>query len=274
MDAVKWMVQYNLISFSQINPLLDALKKNDIAYETFPVVPFEDEFQLPEAFANEEKLIPYGSTSLMNRIMKLEKWPLGFVFCPLGMKPSVWNLNRMDMLNQDGITMTVEEAYNSLPEGTWFIRPNSDLKAFSGEVIHSDEFRIWIDRLSSGEYLFDGSLELFIATPKTIIGAEYRVFIVDRKVITMSSYGKGTTKVNMDTYLDTPQYKDVYRLAEEFWLPEECVVLDFTTIGGKRKIIEFNCINASGFYAHDIEKFALAMTNYVGCCSTEEGSEN
>ena len=38
------------------------------------------------------------------------------------------------------------------------------------------------------------------------------------------------------------------------WLPHENCVMDIALVDGKPKVIEFNNINGSGFYDHDVEK--------------------
>jgi hypothetical protein len=38
------------------------------------------------------------------------------------------------------------------------------------------------------------------------------------------------------------------------WLPDSCCVMDLALVDDSLKVIEFNCINSSGFYNHDVSK--------------------
>lgn len=52
------------------------------------------------------------------------------------------------------------------------------------------------------------------------------------------------------------------KLADK-WLPNRCCCMDVAKTPKGFEIIEFNCLNASGFYDHDIIKFANSVTDYA-----------
>jgi hypothetical protein len=56
--------------------------------------------------------------------------------------------------------------------------------------------------------------------------------------------------------------------AQEFaegWLPHQCCVMDLAHMPYyETKILEFNCINGSGFYDHDIGKVINQLYEYHG----------
>jgi len=43
------------------------------------------------------------------------------------------------------------------------------------------------------------------------------------------------------------------------WLPNRNVVMDLALVDNELKVIEFNCINCSGFYNHDVRKIFDAL---------------
>jgi ATP-grasp domain, R2K clade family 3 len=47
------------------------------------------------------------------------------------------------------------------------------------------------------------------------------------------------------------------------WLPLDCIVMDLALLTtGEVKVIEFNAINSSGFYACDVKKIFKALWEY------------
>jgi hypothetical protein len=48
------------------------------------------------------------------------------------------------------------------------------------------------------------------------------------------------------------------------WAPDYAFVLDIATTDGVPKVIEANCINASGMYAIDTQKFIAAVESLQG----------
>jgi len=48
------------------------------------------------------------------------------------------------------------------------------------------------------------------------------------------------------------------------WLPYDCVVMDIAELAtGEYKVVEFNSINSSGFYEHNITAVVEALSNYA-----------
>jgi hypothetical protein len=46
------------------------------------------------------------------------------------------------------------------------------------------------------------------------------------------------------------------------WLPDQCCVMDLALVEDELKVIEFNCINSSGFYDHDVDAIFKALWKY------------
>ena len=54
------------------------------------------------------------------------------------------------------------------------------------------------------------------------------------------------------------------------WLPSPCCVMDTCLVGDDMKVVEFNCINASGFYDHDISLVLNKLLEYTNAQNIEE----
>jgi hypothetical protein len=165
--------------------------------------------------------------------------------------------NRTDMLNGEDI-VTIEEFVNDLPTASRdiFIRPSEDLKQFSGQVIDIHECVDWLnDAMSSppesGSYYLNPKTKIVVATPKPI-QAEWRWFIVGGKIVSGAMY-RAHGQLIKKRELDVDVIQEAQRLAD-VWLPDSCVVMDTALVNDKLYVIEFNTINSSGFYGHDVSK--------------------
>jgi len=261
-----WIVQNNFIKPDQYDPLIENLERMQEAYETVKIIPFSDEFATPLTHDRKD-LIPFGSTSLM-RIAHKRGWT-GLFYDPETFQVKRWINERSDMLNQDAQVMTVKEAMQLFtkanPTDEWFIRPNADLKRFNGSFTTAEEISRWIESVESGNFQFNEEELVSIASPKFIV-AEYRFFIVNRRIVTGSLYRMRGQKLTSMVKPGDWIWDEAQKLAEG-WLPHETCVMDLSQGCVLRKtpdlkIIEFNCLNASGFYNNDVSSFTKAVTDY------------
>ncbi len=197
-----------------------------------------------------------------------ERGWLGQYFDPNTFRADVWNDNRDDMLNGRGMILSVKDAVDNFrnvsPKSLWFIRPTEDLKTFSGQVIEAGEAADWLtdamECASSGTYQLAPDTQIVVAEPQNI-SAEWRWFIVGGKIVDGSMYRMmGQLKKEHETN------PSVIKQAQEFankWLPSPCCVMDLALVNGEVKVIEFNTINSSGFYDHDVEKIIVTLYNYA-----------
>lgn len=250
--TTEWAIQDNELSFSQTWPLMDVLNEKKIKYTPFGIVPFSEDFPLPEL--STDKVIPYGSTTLMKRLIKGDHNWKGFFFDEYTFKPSIWREELgKKFFNEDGVTMSIKDAHRYLASNKHYhIRPNSDLKTFCGHVVLGKDFKAWCERVELGDY-FQEETEIFISKVK-YIPCEFRWFIIGGRIVEGSSYGQG---IQPFRYIDP--FTKFQKMADK-WLPSECCVMDTTD----SKVLEFNCINCSGFYGHDIANIVNAFTKYVG----------
>jgi len=255
-----WIIQSNFLDVNQITPIVETLRKHDIPFQDVSVIPFSDEFATPLDVSH-KRLIPYGSTKL-SKIAEQQKWE-GLFFDRMTFRADTWNKQRGDMLNSDAEFMTVREAINEFnnvePESVWFIRPVEDLKHFNGTVTTAAEIARWMSSVDVGNFSFDENVEVAISMPKNI-SMEWRYFIVGGKIVTGSSYRmNGMRLVKREE--DPTVLAEAQNIAND-WLPHETCVMDLALTDEGLRVVEFNCLNSSGFYYHNIEKFVLAVSDY------------
>lgn len=260
-NKMKFMIQHNLINQKHLLKIKEAIK--DYPHEFIGIIPFSREItsEIPIEGTN---YFPYGSTSLIETTANLG-WK-GNYFDLTKLNYKNFQQNRNDMLNTNPV-MKLTEAITFLktrPEyEQWFTRPSNDLKEYSGLVDNVISLVEWMeDRLlcaSSGSYQLSPDTEIVLDIPKEIL-AEYRWFIVDGKIISGSMYrNNGILKSIEQTNTDIIQ--KAQEIADK-WLPMSNVVMDLALTNDGMKVIEFNCINASGFYNCNIDKIFKSIWKY------------
>lgn len=257
-----WVVQANLLSKDRQQDVAWALRDLDIPYVGVNVIPFSEDLEFLFEAPTGRGIIPYGSTSLIRHAQKYN-WS-GLFFPKANFRVEVWNQNRGGMLNNDAEVMTVKEASTNFAtkdkHELFFIRPVEDLKAFGGTISTAEEISRWMSSIDAGNFQISEDTMVAISQPKTIL-AEWRWFIVGGKIVDGSMYYH-----NGSFYKKHESDRDVIDEAQKLadsWLPHETVVMDIALTNYGPRIIEFNCLNGSGFYDHDILKIVKSVTDYV-----------
>ncbi|MCB9615233.1 MAG: ATP-grasp domain-containing protein [Sandaracinus sp.] len=106
--------------------------------------------------------------------------------------------------------------------------------------------------------LLDADLAL---CPPRAIEDEWRLFVVDGRVVTGSHYRSGET---LDVHDDVPS--EVAAFGEGIavrYTPSPAFVLDVARSRGTLKVVEYNCLHGAGFYASDVGAVVRALNDYV-----------
>lgn len=258
---ITWAIQHNLLNYDQITAITEAVNKSKAKTVHVGVIPFTDTIEGVDQIKT-KYVIPYGSTGMTKRA-KVLGWK-GLFFNDATFRVEVWNKNRTDMLNHDSITTTVKGAQMLLNgvsgDEVYFIRPMEDLKAFNGTVTTKAEIVRWMDSVESGNFNFHPETEIVIAPPKNIL-AEWRYFVVDGKVIDGSTYKVRNQRLTIHE-TDKEVLEEAQRFADK-WLPIDTCVMDLALTDDGVKVIEFNCINSTGFYYNDLYSIVKALNNRV-----------
>jgi hypothetical protein len=217
-------------------------------------------YHLSDGFFSVEgtDFIPYGSTTLLE-FAKSAGWR--GVFHNDNFSVDTYLDKHPHMLNKDSTIMSLTAAKliaETKPQ--WFVRPLCDSKVFAGFASSSKELVEWITRLEETECDVDGNTLIAMSSPK-VIDMEWRYFIVGGKIITGSSYKHDGRSYQVGEH-DAAVLQEAQALAD-CWLPHECCCMDVALWDGKPYVVEFNGLNASGFYDHDMTEIVREVSAYV-----------
>jgi hypothetical protein len=257
-----WVIQENIYSEEGLRELVEVLDRHQLSYSTHKVVPFSGEL-IPD-INPEGPVVCIGAYSMI-RLARARGWT-----------PGVWSNDNFDFevwrhewgdrcLNWDAEIYEFDGVSAAHWAGeTFFMRPTMDSKAFSGAIFEWSEYQEWRDRVVElGED--DGSTlraetRVLVSDPKKIM-REYRLWVVDREVITASQYKLGD-RVVYDANVDSDVLwfgAGVVSPMSHNWVPDRAFVLDVGLTENGYKIIEVNSLNAAGLYAANVGKLVEAI---------------
>ncbi|MBB4866822.1 hypothetical protein HNP46_005729 [Pseudomonas nitritireducens] len=157
--------------------------------------------------------------------------------------------------NGDGVYMPfgdfrrrVDQVMNLFQVDELFLRPDGGSKTFTGFTITRENAAFEISSLDQLTGVVDGTM-ILVAPAKTI-SAEYRFWIVNRKVVTGSQYrvqGRDETSQHVDPACLTI----AERVATLPYQPDVAYTCDVAMIGQTPMVIELNAMSTSGLYECD-----------------------
>lgn len=259
-----WILQNNLWDEHGWEDLRDSVVRLGLPFTEVKVIPFVHELipaeGSPEALDSlQDPIVVVGSTSLVKAAQK-RNWKPGAWLDPKTFRFDVqqYYYDR-HMFNYGAIV----ERLKNVPHrwNRFFIRPNDDTKSFAGEINTWEQFSDWRQQIQVLGECWGKTVnmdDLVVVAPVRTIAAEYRLFVVDKKIVTGSRYKMGGRLV-YDAVIDKP----VLVLAEEIirrFCPADAFALDFAVDPeGMPYVLEVNCINSAGLYAADTQKLVHAL---------------
>jgi len=261
---MNWLIHNKFDHDPKVRELVHNLERFDIPYHRASVLPFSVDDEI--IFENSEdsieslsqhKIFTYGSYTMANKASRLFK-PGAFVSDNISMSKLLEHYKE-EMLNHD---MIVGKLKDIEPEfDSFFIRPVDDTKSIVGAVYSKEYFTDWKQRIidlndDSCYASVTGDTEICIAKVKQI-DAEYRCFIINGRVATASQYRMNRIP-HFTSHVDQYIIDYVHSVIKD-WQPDIAFVLDVALSHGKLYIIEANCINSSGLYEIDTQKFIMAV---------------
>lgn len=255
---VCWIVQDNLISPKDLRAIEAACEAGGHRYAPVVIPPFTEDIPQLE---HDGPVIFYGSARLTVAIAADNPWTPGVFFDEEMFTPSAYaKAYGQHMLNADAIWTTLRAVDHTTlaSQDRWFIRPDHDGKSFAGGVMTSEELLSWRAKLEAAETVISLDAPVVLATVKPL-EREWRLFLVDEKVVTGSQYRRGEERE-----LDNALAADLIAFAEaraQTWSPDRAFVMDIAKLAdGSYKIVELNGINSCGFYAADVTRFVESLS--------------
>jgi hypothetical protein len=252
-----WVIQENCFNEKGYTKLIDTLERFNFSHTIVKVIPFGGGI-LPDVEVIDTPVIVMGAYTLC-KVAKEKCW-----------SPGSFDNENFNFVTQEAHWLDKMFNYNcgvykfsEVPEqeGDFFIRPVHDTKSFTGFVTDWHEFSHWrttVMGLQTSYCSINSDTQVQVAPAKTIY-AEYRLWVVDGKIITSSLYKRGGY-VYTDETVDEDIIEFGYSCIRE-WVPARAFCLDIFVGEDGPKIGEINNINAAGFYAADIHALVQALND-------------
>lgn len=256
---MQWVIQKNYLKPQRFFDLKSAFDSLNYKYLTFKSEP--DNPTLPVIPINEPTIF-FLTTFMINPIAESKLWNPGVYFNEENFCCSKYREAYKENFLSYNCYFTFLEDFKCdkyKPNDKFFIRPNKDLKAFTGMVIEFREMLEWNPEKDTSKNFVDPSTLIMVSFPQKI-EKEWRIFIVDGKVSSGSQYSQ-----DMEFKVEAGVPDDVKEFSEamaKMWSPSEIFTLDICKVNGILKVLECNCFNCSGFYNSDVKKIILDVERY------------
>jgi hypothetical protein len=267
---MRWVIQEDVFDENYIEDMEEALGNLGLArgqgYEVIKYIPFADPATyLPIQPDND--VIVYGSINLLKQVQQHTKWKPGACVS--------WNNYRYSsyfpfynnyVYNRTPGWFPLEEMVkrvDRLFETPMWIKSDAGDKAWTGGVYTKEEFLYEVDfRLSNG-LSADTPMVIDVPSgPNYGIEKEWRIFCIQKNIITGSQYGSREKK---DVAPGVPHYIMDYAkkiLDSVYYTPDPVFALDICQVLGRPYLLELSAFNCAGFYGCDIKKLITEVHNY------------
>jgi hypothetical protein len=241
---------------SELHATVDALKLIGADYALFGLIHFTDDITNLEAFPIDRPVIPLGGTKLIGMYHR-------------GKLPGNWHVfydeahfdqyvsevyYGAEMLNSDAVFREYSELRHATFDEHVFVKPTDDLKVFGGTLLEPGQSLDDALKKLTHRPIADDQM-LMVSAAKNL-GREIRLVVVGGRIVDASEYrNRGQVKAkaitDSETFRVTAEY---FRKVQQDDAPA-AYVMDIgellTHDGPVWKIVELNCIHASGLYKCD-----------------------
>jgi ATP-grasp domain, R2K clade family 3 len=138
---------------------------------------------------------------------------------------------------------------------SFFVRPDSPLKPFSGRVIKQEELSF--EALDYGFYYDDKNLPIVI-TPVSDVGVEWRFVIAGTKVVASSNY-EASNRSETDCECPTEVFEFANEFVNNIIPPDSVYVFDLCKNKEDIRLVEMNPFSGADLYACNRENIVSAI---------------
>lgn len=238
--------------------LCENLARHGVKHSFCTVIPFSDDGVETEVVLDaNEPLFCFGSNTLCKIMLRRGYKPAAF-YSENSSMPNLLEKYKDEMLNADMVISRLGDANPSFEP--FFMRPAIDSKVFTSGLWSKQElenFKADLKNIKDGEFSTVTLDTIAVCSSEKLIFSEFRYFIIDGKIVSSSRYkthDRVTILPNVDHYIDEYVEKII-----GIYQPERAFCLDVAETPNGLKVIEVNCINCSGLYAIDSNKFIFAV---------------
>ena len=260
-----WLVQQTRNPTETVRAIERVCGEQNLPFQFVPQIPFSRE--LPDLPNVAPPFVFYGYTTLILNAYQSPLWRSGVFYDPANFRPfayqSQWGHDQMVSPFQFVPLRELRIWWSSGHTGEpLFLKPDDDLKRFSGGVMNYAEFDEWYSRLETGndEDAVSPETHVAYASPAAEMGPEFRVFLVEGRAVAASSYlPHGGLAV-------PPEVVEYAEARANIWQPAPVFVLDVAYIAGEGesslRVVEANCFNGSAFYRADVGAIVWQVSRY------------
>ena len=251
-----YIVQKNLFREEGLVRLINFLERFEFDYELIDVKSDIDEI---ECITERKDIFIFGSLR-MARLSKIKGWKPGALITENHDYNVYSKYYKENLLNYDSKIVHFDDDF-VWDSDKYFIRPCLDSKTFTGKVFSKEEWMEFRERVFSGNYKSTLTRDTLvqIAKPKNIT-QEVRLWVVDGKIVTQSTYRRGSYVV-YDNIVDDDAIEFAKKMVDIFQLAQTFTI-DVCLTGDEWKIVECGSTACAGFYKSSVKptgRFACGM---------------
>jgi len=248
-----YIIQENLFREEGFTKLINFMERFHMDYELVTVKSGTDEVEYK---TDRKDVFCFGALKLA-RVTKNTGWYPGCLITENHDYEVYSKHYKENLLNYDSKIIKISEQIDFTQD--LFIRPTMDSKIFTGKVFKKYDWE------ETQYYLLNDKTYQKTVTPETLIQVakpkfitqEIRFWIVDGKIVTQSTYRRGTFLV-YDNIVDADAIEFVQKMIDIYCV-EKCFTMDVCLSNEGWKIVECGSISCAGFYDSDIQKLIMAL---------------
>lgn len=256
-----WVLESNIFAEACFDEMLAHLKSRDYPHHVVRIIPFSHEV-MGGVPAIAGPCVVYGSLGVQ-KLAQRERWQPG-VWTNAQFSATAYASHLGDLFLNQGLVACrlseVEATVRSLGWSEFFVKPNSDGKAFAGTLCGAGEIGAWVEQMRSSDLLEDNNVEVVIARPREL-GREWRAVMVDGRAVAYSLY-KRYRRVWQERSIEPEALAAAHAAAERF-RPADVFVVDICETDDGMKVIEYNTFNSAGLYACDVGAIIGSISAWV-----------
>jgi len=269
---VKWVVE-NYERDGSLDPFIKEIGKQGMECQVVKYVPFQGgKYDL---FPDDDCVVFFGSLNLAHQLQREKGWVPG-AYCNFKNFECITYYSHWGkyLLNDDYIMLPLMDFYNRRKwmynefggySRTVFLRPNSGSKTFNGALYPEDELDGEMELIESYGGMPMDQILTVVSSPK-VIEREWRIVVVDRKVVASSQYRR-CGNIDYEEGCDEEARQLAHEIAQEPWQPDRAYVLDVSRSlnprNGEReyRLLEANSFSCSGLYECEVGPIVSAVSS-------------
>lgn len=267
---ITWLIQDTARMYSAVENEITPLNKLGFQFRTFGVIPFTNTITGLDDLDPNGKYIVRGGTKIVDLLSTgvsdnlspelMKALAKGVSYNKMNFDQAYYSELDLPLLNAKPEILDLKDDKNLHASFSTdkFVKPSSDLKAFTGGVMEAGEvLKYFIER----HYHRSGyAEETALVHDVEEINSEYRFICLNGKVLQGSQY-RGKHDLKLDANIPSEMMNAAVQYAT-LYKPSDLYTMDLADTPNGIKIVEYNCWNGSGLYAMNVEELFTKVQEY------------